>query len=84
VQLIEYCVTCRCTSVDAERVGSCMVLIKQQQQTEHAKPAGGRPPHKKLTASPSLAAVFYRAFRCASPRSTHVGPRTHAPVRQCC
>jgi hypothetical protein len=27
-------------------------------------------------------AAFYRAFRCASPRSTHVGPRTQAPVRQ--
>jgi hypothetical protein len=53
---------------------------QQQQQAEHAKPAGAL--HKNQTASPSLAAAFYRAFRCASPRSTHVGPRMQAPVRQ--
>jgi hypothetical protein len=68
------------TAATAAAAAQRAASTEQQQQTEHAKPAGAL--HKRQTSSPSLAAAFYRAFRCASPRSTHVGPRTQAPVRQ--
>jgi hypothetical protein len=42
----------------------------RQRQSTRSRPAVAL--HKKQTASPSLAAAFYRAFRCASHRSTHV------------